>query len=62
MIPKSNAAGDIVSLTRNGINIQTTVEKIKGVNYIFFDALEGTYIATYSNLGGSDKRLVKESN
>jgi hypothetical protein len=61
MLPNTNSSGLIISLTRDGRNIQTTVEKIKGVNYIFFDALDGNYVATYGTPSGSDKRLVKES-
>lgn len=62
MLPKTNSIGSVIALTRNGSSVQSVDEKIKGVEYIFFDAENGNYIATYSDPNGTrDKRLVKET-
>ena len=38
MLPQTVAAGSFISLTQNGVGVNTTSETIKGINYIFFDA------------------------
>jgi hypothetical protein len=47
MLPKTIAAGSFISLTNNGVSVSTTSDSIKGINYIFFDAVGGNYVATY---------------
>lgn len=47
MLPDSAATGKLTGLTLNGTPVAYTLEKIKGMNYAFFDALPGDYEATY---------------
>jgi hypothetical protein len=47
MLPDTVAAGTFISLTLNGSLVNTTTEVIKGINYVFFDALGGNYVASY---------------
>jgi hypothetical protein len=47
MVPTVSADGPLVSLTRNGSPVTTTVDTIKGVEYAFFTGAAGTYVATY---------------
>ncbi len=46
MLPASNAAGAL-SLTRNGAPVVAPARVVKGMNYAFFDAADGNYVATY---------------
>jgi hypothetical protein len=48
MLPRVIAAGTFVSLTQNGIPVNTTIDSIKGISYVFFDASSGNFVATYS--------------
>jgi len=47
MLPDSVAAGTFISLTQNGVPVSSSSEIIKGINYVFFDALDGNYVASY---------------
>jgi hypothetical protein len=47
MLPYSVAAGTFLSLTQNGVAVNTSTEVIKGINYVFFDAFNGNYVAGY---------------
>jgi hypothetical protein len=47
MLPLSANGGFISSITRNGSPVAITRELIKGVDYAFFDAAGGNYVATY---------------
>ncbi|MDP4251922.1 MAG: DUF4082 domain-containing protein [Bacteroidota bacterium] len=47
MLPAAVSAGSFISLTQNGIAVNTTTETIKGISYVFFDAASGNYIANY---------------
>ena len=40
--------GALTSIRRNGAEVAVSHEQIKGVNYAFFDAIDGIYVATYS--------------
>ena len=48
MVPTSSAVGELTGVTRNGTPISTTTETIKGVEYAFFNATPGDYVATYA--------------
>jgi hypothetical protein len=50
MLPSVVSAGSFVSLTQNGIAVNTTSETIKGISYVFFDAGNGNYIANYGGV------------
>jgi methionine-rich copper-binding protein CopC len=50
MVPLTTSAGNLVSLTRNGSPVTTTPQTIKGMQYGFFTAQTGNYVATYSNV------------
>ncbi len=47
MVPVNSNAGQLNSLTLNGVPVTYSTEIIKGINYAFFDASSGNYIATY---------------
>jgi hypothetical protein len=47
MLPVSSGGGELLTLTRGGSNVALTTEVIKGIDYAFFDAAAGDYIATY---------------
>ena len=47
MLPVQVSAGNFISLTRNGSAVNTSTELIKGINYVFFDATNGNYVASY---------------
>jgi hypothetical protein len=51
MVPAKNNAGEpVASITRNGTAIPITAPTtIKGVSYVFFDATDGDYVATYAD-------------
>lgn len=49
MVPVSSPSGILNSLTLNGSPVSYTTEIIKGINYAFFDAATGNYVATYLN-------------
>jgi hypothetical protein len=48
MLPQTVSAGSFISLTQNGLAVNTTLETIKGIPYVFFDAGNGNYVATYA--------------
>ncbi len=47
MVPVTAAVGQLTGITRNGSPVSYTTEVIKGINYAFFDAAAGNYVATY---------------
>ena len=47
MVPTRTAAGVLTGLTRAGSAVTYTWSGIKGVEYAFFPAVSGTYVATY---------------
>ena len=47
MLPRVVSAGSFISLTQNGVAVNTTTDSIKGVSYVFFDAGSGNYVASY---------------
>jgi hypothetical protein len=48
MLPTLASIGQLSSLTLNGSTISFTTEYIKGIEYAFFDATTGNYVATYN--------------
>ncbi|MGY2132960.1 N,N-dimethylformamidase beta subunit family domain-containing protein [Hymenobacter sp. HD11105] len=48
MLPMTDAVGSLTSLTVNGSPVTFRTEKIKGIDYAFFPANNGNYIASYS--------------
>ncbi|MGH2942501.1 MAG: DUF4082 domain-containing protein, partial [Solirubrobacteraceae bacterium] len=49
MVPATSGGRSLVSMTRDGNAIPTTRQTIKGVDYAFFDAADGSnYVATYT--------------
>ena len=47
MVPTRTAAGVLTGLTRAGTTVAYAWSGIKGVEYAFFPAVSGTYVATY---------------
>jgi hypothetical protein len=47
MVPASSANGGLLSLTRNGAPVGVTPRRVKGIDYLVFDAAAGSYVATY---------------
>ncbi|MCW5920770.1 MAG: DUF4082 domain-containing protein [Saprospiraceae bacterium] len=47
MVPVVSAVGTLLGITRNGGAVSYTTEVIKGIEYAFFPADAGAYIATY---------------
>jgi hypothetical protein len=47
-LPVAANGGSIATVTRNGSPVAITPQRIKGVDYAFFDAVGGSYEATYS--------------
>ena len=47
MLPASSGAGGLTSLTRNGVSVPMYTRPVKGMNYVFFPAADGDYVATY---------------
>ncbi|PVY38664.1 Ig-like domain-containing protein, partial [Pontibacter virosus] len=47
MLPITEVTGRLISLTVNGSNVPFKVEVIKGIEYAFFPASTGNYIAVY---------------
>ena len=48
MLPLRAGSSTLTTLTRNGAAVAFTSQLIKGVDYAFFDAVGGTYSATYA--------------
>jgi hypothetical protein len=58
MLPLFSVDGTLNTITRNGSPIAFNSETIKGIQYVFFDAASGAYVATYGptatgNLSGT---------
>ncbi len=49
MLPASSASGPLSKLRRNGQAVAWTRKTIKGVDYVMFDAVGGSYTATYAS-------------
>jgi hypothetical protein len=47
MLPRVVSAGTFISLTQNGVAVNTITDSIKGVSYVLFDAASGNYVANY---------------
>jgi hypothetical protein len=47
MVPTHTTKGSLISLTRAGSSVPTTVRTVKGIEYAFFDAVGASYVATY---------------
>lgn len=48
MLPTSGPSGVLTGLTRSGQPVGYTLQVVKGVQYAFFSAAAGAYVATYS--------------
>jgi VCBS repeat-containing protein len=48
MLPTSSVAGPLASITRNGSPVSFTRQTIKGVEYAFFNADAGNYVAAFT--------------
>jgi hypothetical protein len=51
MLPLSSNGGTLAAITRDGSRLAITPQRIKGVDYAFFDAAGGSYVATYNGTG-----------
>ncbi|MGN6615702.1 MAG: DUF4082 domain-containing protein, partial [Ilyomonas sp.] len=60
MLPMSSASGQLISISKDGASINFTAQIIKGINYAFFQAPTGSYVATYSG-GTSNPPVVTTS-
>ena len=49
MLPLRSGGGILTSLTRSGAPVSFTAKVVKGVDYAFFDASGGTYVAAYAS-------------
>jgi hypothetical protein len=47
MVPTHTTKGALISLTRAGSTVTPTIRTVKGIEYAFFDAVGGSYVATY---------------
>ncbi|WP_303310999.1 N,N-dimethylformamidase beta subunit family domain-containing protein [Hymenobacter sp. BT730] len=47
MLPLAGATGRLISLNVNGSPVNYRTEKIKGIDYAFFPATPGSYVASY---------------
>jgi hypothetical protein len=47
MVPVTSSVGELTGITFNSAPIAYTTEIIKGINYAFFDASTGNYVASY---------------
>jgi hypothetical protein len=47
MLPARTASGPLSSLTRNGVPVIAPIRRVKGMDYAFFSAADGNYVATY---------------
>ncbi len=47
MLPLTSSLGSLTGVTRNGVTLALTNQTIKGIDYAFFDAQNGNYVATY---------------
>ena len=51
LLPASSEAGDLVSLTLDGSEINHQIRSISGLNYAAFPAAPGKFVATYRHTG-----------
>jgi hypothetical protein len=58
MVPAAAGSGAIATITRNGSSVPFTRQQIKGVDYAFFDATDGSYVATYAGGGDSPAPVI----
>ena len=49
MLPANSANGPLMKLRRNGTSVSWNRKTIKGVEYVMFNAVSGSYTATYAN-------------
>lgn len=49
MVPVNASSGTLTGITLNGAPVTYTSEVIKGINYAFFDAAPGNFIANYNH-------------
>jgi hypothetical protein len=49
MLPASSASGPLSKLTRSGQSVSWNRRTVKGVEYVMFDGVAGSYTATYAN-------------
>jgi hypothetical protein len=47
MVPTTSSAGPLNSVVRGATPVATTTQTVKGVEYAFFDAIAGSYTASY---------------
>ena len=48
MLPVNATGKTLTALSRSGTPVAYSVQRIKGIDYAFFDAVSGVYAATYS--------------
>ena len=48
MLPMNATGKTLTALSRSGTPVAYSVQRIKGIDYAFFDAVSGVYAATYS--------------
>ncbi len=48
MVPTESTAGDLTGITRDGSPIGFTTRTVKGIEYAFFSATQGAYVASYA--------------
>jgi len=48
LLPTTSSGGVLASITRDGSSVAFTTQGIKGIDYAFFSATAGSYIATYA--------------
>jgi hypothetical protein len=56
MVPASAGSGALLTLTRDGADVGTTLRTVKGIQYAVFDAAAGAYVASYAPGAGSPTR------
>jgi hypothetical protein len=49
MVPYQSRTNSISRITRNGVDVPFVVERIKGVDYAFFDGISGNHVVLYDN-------------
>ena len=52
MLPARAPAGALTALTRGGAPVGRTARRVKGIDYVVFDAVPGAYVATYGTVSG----------
>jgi hypothetical protein len=63
MLPVNADGGQLASITANGSPVVYTTEIIKGIEYAFFPAIDGGYVATYDAENARlSSEIMKESN